>query len=186
MPRIAARYSSVFQSTHPSGVRPGCRSCVRVGCCHFNPRTPVGCDSDSRERNRRHENFNPRTPVGCDGLAAYATQGDYQFQSTHPSGVRPPRGFANVMDWVFQSTHPSGVRPFGDYLAVAVVVISIHAPQWGATNRDRRRTPHRHHFNPRTPVGCDYRLIAVGPCVLRFQSTHPSGVRLSYRRLDDD
>ena len=56
-------------------------------------------------------------------------------------------------------------------------VISIHAPQWGATAH--RPTGVRTHsdFNPRTPVGCDgiapdKRLEAV-----IFQSTHPSGVR---------
>ena len=37
--------SDVFQSTHPSGVRP-ISSAVDRSTAYFNPRTPVGCDSD--------------------------------------------------------------------------------------------------------------------------------------------
>ena len=36
---------------------------------------------------------------------------------------------------LFQSTHPSGVRRVADFDRVAQQLISIHAPQWGATNR---------------------------------------------------
>ena len=35
------------------------------------------------------------------------------------------------------------------------VLISIHAPQWGATFRRTARHRYRRDFNPRTPVGCD-------------------------------
>ena len=55
----------IFQSTHPSGVRPtATRTAIRV--CNFNPRTPVGCDDPSRRSRRDQGYFNPRTPVGCD------------------------------------------------------------------------------------------------------------------------
>ncbi len=57
-------------------------------------------------------------------------------------------------------------------------VISIHAPQWGATWRWWLPARRRPDFNPRTPVGCDIwhsRRVWI-PVV--FQSTHPSGVRL--------
>ena len=53
----------------------------------------------------------------------------------------------------FQSTHPSGVRHVGKHVVVGVV-ISIHAPQWGATTQG---------------------LLMASPAL--FQSTHPSGVR---------
>ena len=83
------RFFTLFQSTHPSGVRRrssrGCRSARR----NFNPRTPVGCDSTEAAANTRGSAisihapqwgattwtpstakaagyFNPRTPVGCD------------------------------------------------------------------------------------------------------------------------
>ena len=80
-------------------------------------------------------------------------------------------------------------------------LISIHAPQWGATfdwrqfippvrfqsthpSGVRRWTParsyRRTYFNPRTPVGCDVRIVTAhsGPSI--FQSTHPSGVRQDF------
>ena len=77
----------VFQSTHPSGVRPRRRHCS-TDWCNFNPRTPVGCDirqfsqptqegsisihapqwgatpAEASALSARY--FNPRTPVGCD------------------------------------------------------------------------------------------------------------------------
>ena len=122
----------------------------------FNPRTPVGCDqriaikhiadaeisihapqwgATVRSENRlsacsisihapqwgatrkrilwriRKCYFNPRTPVGCDRSQRCRFQCGYAFQSTHPSGVRL------VHDAPTESLPP----------------ISIHAPQWGAT-----------------------------------------------------
>ena len=144
---------------------------------NFNPRTPVGCDADDTVYDlttiqfqsthpsgvrrlcagdgRAMRYFNPRTPVGCDGPRPLSRPGTLRFQSTHPSGVR--RGMA--------VHHPHMDR------------ISIHAPQWGATDRCSRRHHRRPisihapqwgatlatctsratatHFNPRTPVGCD-------------------------------
>ena len=106
--------------------------------------------------------FNPRTPVGCDDMLFPAFFSCSLFQSTHPSGVR--------------LGHLSG---FG-----ARQVISIHAPQWGATltvlchtpsskafqsthPSGVRRPPSRRpasdvYFNPRTPVGCDTRVAESG------------------------
>ena len=54
----------------------------------------------------------------------------------------------------FQSTHPSGVRPACD----------AHCTEWI-------------HFNPRTPVGCDFVALPGVALIGIFQSTHPSGVR---------
>ena len=77
---------------------------------------------------------------------------------------------------LFQSTHPSGVRPYSDDAEDLLKVISIHAPQWGATSAKPTTTDESEfqsthpsgvrllsialvtplsHFNPRTPVGCD-------------------------------
>ena len=93
------------------------------------------------------------------------------------------------------------MRPFPDYFAAHCGLISIHAPQWGATLppqlvtvtdlfqsthpsgvrlSSRNRSSHVWDFNPRTPVGCDSRLQAAGTACT-FQSTHPSGVRLHVR-----
>ena len=100
-----------------------------------------------------------------------------KFQSTHPSGVRPTGSARQARKEQFQSTHPSGVRrhyldcakyetryfnprtPVGcddplDRVSVKGDGISIHAPQWGATQVNNN-------------------CLVSGV----FQSTHPSGVR---------
>ena len=124
-----------FQSTHPSGVRPAIIESQRPEVFNFNPRTPVGCDASLISRLSRQKHFNPRTPVGCDTFASACLGLFHVFQSTHPSGVR--RTVESSLQWD--------------------AVISIHAPQWGATTQ-----------NPEL----------YSPSEL-FQSTHPSGVRLS-------
>ena len=78
---------------------------------HFNPRTPVGCDTSDCRFSSLRPYFNPRTPVGCD-----LTHNPYPL--THN---------------IFQSTHPSGVRLVGWHVRDGERQISIHAPQWGAT-----------------------------------------------------
>ena len=85
----------------------------------------------------QQSNFNPRTPVGCDAL----------------------RKVKWCIYRIFQSTHPSGVRPPSEVMMTIALLISIHAPQWGATQPEAEPSP-----------------------VDVFQSTHPSGVRLSRRR----
>ena len=108
---------------------------------YFNPRTPVGCDRPSHVIRPFQGNFNPRTPVGCDDCANSSISVCMSFQSTHPSGVR---------------RHVQ--RAVGEQL-----VISIHAPQWGATGAKPGERDTRVYFNPRTPVGCDPWFHQMGP-----------------------
>ena len=71
---------------------------------------------------------------------------------------------------------------------VGFSAISIHAPTWGATAKNRRRChtcPAAPDFNPRTHVGCDVNIPA-NPNALKFQSTHPRGVRRDNMILDID
>ena len=165
-----------FQSTHPSGVRLAQRR-ERVFLVDFNPRTPVGCDWPKDASvcslsisihapqwgattapgvpRPATADFNPRTPVGCDARLFPVDVYCNLFQSTHPSGVRPiPVGYRPV-DKSFQSTHPSGVRLLYCNAYGAGLRISIHAPQWGATQQGLKEPPDHQNFNPRTPVGCD-------------------------------
>ena len=99
----------VFQSTHPSGVRRRRCRCWR-SWCHFNPRTPVGCDSCPRV-----------------------------WWRTRPISIHAPQWGATDVS----------------QLAEFLESISIHAPQWGATSMVTVRPSRRRYFNPRTPVGCD-------------------------------
>ena len=76
-----------FQSTHPSGVR--LTRLTGSSCSsNFNPRTPVGCDSQAGKNYSARTYFNPRTPVGCDPETVAVEVSRLVFQSTHPSGVR--------------------------------------------------------------------------------------------------
>ena len=164
-----------FQSTHPSGVRRK-RHRILSANLHFNPRTPVGCDYHQSIACRgvgisihapqwgatriigliedHRIDFNPRTPVGCDVAVSCRAVGVWVFQSTHPSGVRLVGYVLSHSMGIFQSTHPSGVRPRRNVRLIFLALISIHAPQWGAT-----------------------RVNAILRTWFLFQSTHPSGVR---------
>ena len=104
--------------------------------------------------------FNPRTPVGC----------DYDH-------VRPVGGLhisIHAPQWGATRS------PQGE--VVRISDISIHAPQWGATQHTLLRCHHTIDFNPRTPVGCDGKPVTRLIPMDRFQSTHPSGVRLLHTR----
>ena len=57
-------------------------------------------------------------------------------------------------------------------------IISIHAPVWGATIKVSSETVDSQDFNPRTRMGCDRQDLCLCVKCLRFQSTHPYGVRL--------
>ena len=147
--------AAVFQSTHPSGVRPSTRRLssrlhwisihapqwgataevkpLTVAVTNFNPRTPVGCDLSPPLIRRCRRYFNPRTPVGCDlRLTEQRERTITYFNPRTPVGC--------------DCSISAGRSRFG-------------------------------YFNPRTPVGCDHvRLQAIGTAY-KFQSTHPSGVR---------
>ena len=69
-------------------------------------------------------------------------------------------------------------------LLSSVIIISIHAPTWGATRRKYHCKPDKK-FQSTHPRGV--RLIRLGstPTAFAFQSTHPRGVR-RYGRIDND
>ena len=165
-----------FQSTNPSGVRLGdgaARGDVAEISIHAPqwgatviPHPVVGSCIISIHA--------PQWGATTDGVQRLHDR--QVFQSTHPSGVRHWRPTGSPPRCRFQSTHPSGVRPqrpsrswrfrrnFNPRTPVGCddrgrnhhpnSQISIHAPQWGATDR--------------------YADCYTG---LQFQSTHPSGVR---------
>ena len=123
---------SVFQSTHPSGVRLLRRS-FDDGVPVFQSTHPSGVRQPILRLLRPPQDFNPRTPVGCNQEQQKLHAPTGGFQSTHPSGVRQGQQQRMAAAFEFQSTHPSGVRRY--------------------TAAHGRGT--RQYFNPRTPVGCD-------------------------------
>ena len=131
-PRVSAPIT-VFQSTHPSGVRlaaingdwsgvwisihapqwgaTATRMELRGGRGISIHAPQWGATLSTQQLNKGGVNFNPRTPVGCDDMDAIDGEGRWVFQSTHPSGVRPQRAMTALCGLMaFQSTHPSGVR----------------------------------------------------------------------------
>ena len=122
--------------------------------------------------------FNPRTLMGCDSPSLHILFRPPKFQSTHPHGVRLCHvtydffliGYFNprtrmgcdavwvrpeLVCTVFQSTHPHGVRQKRCILDGELMIISIHAPAWGATHLRRMPVCGENYFNPRTRMGCD-------------------------------
>ena len=142
----------VFQSTHPSGVRrpPSRRPASDV---YFNPRTPVGCDHDYQGLLPCVGYFNPRTPVGCDDTRAPTECCMTYFNPRTPVGCDVSADTGTPVSMNFNPRTPVGCDIVGDDV-VPDALISIHAPQWGATRGRWRRSN-----------------------AIRFQSTHPSGVR---------
>ena len=176
------------------------RACNCARASPFQSRTCEGCDPQLSIRQTMRISFNPCIRVGCDfrtrgedgtsvpvsihapawgatpssmALMASATV----FQSTHPRGVRQgsTSGFPN--GGKFQSTHPRGVRPQLGSVDINQLRVSIHAPAWGATRFASNRGFTTCSFNPRTRVGCDFRVQYLSAFCYAFQSTHPRGVR---------
>ena len=145
---------TIFQSTHPSGVRPP--------LCFLQNLTGI---------------FQSTHPSGVRPVDGIANFFGGLFQSTHPSGVRPACSCNRRPTDRFQSTHPSGVRPasrgaddgrrgdfnprtpvgcddlFGDLVSALALFQSTHPS--GVRRRRYDTRPHSTDFNPRTPVGCD-------------------------------
>ena len=128
----------------------------------------------------------------------------YMFQSTRPHGARPTAvaGLPSVK--VFQSTRPHGARrgqcdelvrvvvfqstrPHGARLTEAVpfttpILVSIHAPAWGATSLAE---DHHYHFlfQSTRPHGARQRRSKALHILATFQSTRPHGARPEGRRI---
>ena len=79
----------------------------------------------------------------------------------------------------FQSTLPCGERHTNVPSPVFQLRISIHAPMWGATLRQRLSQKRLKNFNPRSHVGSDIQPWQFGHPYTKFQSTLPCGERLS-------
>ena len=144
-----------FQSTHPSGVRQGSESLsdARVISIHAPQ-----WGATLIPRVRRAEN----------GISIHAPQWGATCEARRILAC--PYISIHAPQW--GATDRSGRVGKNRF-------ISIHAPQWGATVLGTSRFPWVSYFNPRTPVGCDTIPRGDAGTAGVFQSTHPSGVRLS-------
>ena len=102
-----------------------------------------------------------------------------RFQSTHPHGVRHASNCIIGMDAGFNPRTRMGCDILLPCLANGLLV-SIHAPAWGATCilRCRRYTPFVSIHAPAWGATAAFKSQFL---VQRFQSTHPHGVRREIR-----
>ena len=194
---VSSATQAMFQSTHPCGVRLD-NNDISVKTYAFQSTHPCGVRLNFAIV-RLFARVSIHAPVWGATVQSNPVKSDLAFQSTHPCGVRlywlhirgdsmvsihaPVWGATNIgastiTNWAFQSTHPCGVRP---------TVKQLRPRQWlfqsthpcGVRRRDPCSVQYPCCFNPRTRVGCDFRL-AKGRCgYCKFQSTHPCGVRLA-------
>ena len=166
---------TLFQSTHPRGVRLRHREergrgggisihAPTWGATrepeplphhqeHFNPRTHVGCDRRLTTSGGCASYFNPRTHVGCDADAILE-------RSRNRISIHAPTwGATGAVKW----------RPRQES-------ISIHAPTWGATQACRRKND-GNLISIHAPTWGATDLLRQTSFDVEFQSTHPRGVR---------
>ena len=130
----------------------------------FNPRARVGRDPWAfRHSAGRRRCFNPRARVGRD------------MSTSSPASLKCPR---------FQSTRPRGARPAQMFVETyEEIIVSIHAPAWGATWPSRRPTTRCRQFQSTRPRGARRRPMTSASASPRFQSTRPRGARLVQGRV---
>ena len=79
---------SLFQSTHPHGVRQNCSKHLKEEQ-KFQSTHPHGVRHDiCNDKMKQKTSFNPRTHTGCDYSVPTLISIYSMFQSTHPHGVR--------------------------------------------------------------------------------------------------
>ncbi len=148
-----------FQSTHPRRVRHNLAGRIQgeteisihapakgatnndgritIAKKDFNPRTREGCDKATRLMFTSLKNFNPRTREGCD---TYSWDGIGSYSDFNPrtrEGCDMNLMQAIFTTFIFQSTHPRRVRQLQFGIKTQLLLISIHAPAKGATNKCR-------------------------------------------------
>ena len=123
---------SLFQSTHPHGVRHDLED-VLTGIVEFQSTHPHGV-----------------RPSADPGFPWYKQS----FQSTHPHGVRRSVSNTIIVPFLFQSTHPHGVRQTS--LVITSPVTSFNPRTHTGCDSSFKHCPSLTFcFNPRTHTGCD-------------------------------
>ena len=100
---------------------------------YFNPRSRGGSDYQCLKPVFTFYNFNPRSCVGSDHTVKEVHH-SAEISTRAPRGERRAgNGFAPCTNWLFQSTLPRGERHGICPELLMAMIISIHAPTWGAT-----------------------------------------------------
>ena len=122
-----------FQSTHPHGVR---REILDVGDIPggISIHAPAWGATGMHLTAINSDYFNPRTRMGCDQHGRILAWRHVLFQSTHPHGVRHPLNAEYSIDLIISIHAPAWGATSGGDDCRQVCDISIHAPAWGATS----------------------------------------------------
>ena len=121
-----------FQSTHPHGVR--LRLIALLSKPYVSIHAPAwGATKSSLVYKTDVGCFNPRTRMGCDSHAQGRLRVDSCFNPRTRMGC--DKAVITVND--------------------TTIIVSIHAPAWGATQSRSATLEKARGFNPRTRMGCD-------------------------------
>ena len=125
----------LFQSTLPHGERLPFVLCSFPNRDYFNPRSRMGSDGAELVRKYRRHYFNPRSRMGSDSSLSNIFWELHYFNPRSRMGSDSCASWARFFSVIFQSTLPHGERrhPLGKLFRQ--LIISIHAPAWGATRR---------------------------------------------------
>ena len=139
----SAAWLDIFQSTHPSGVRPGCRR-LPLRAHGISIHAPQWGATRQIEESARHADISIHAP---------------QWGATYVHCLSTINAVISIHAPQWGATHL-------DVAISGVGLISIHAPQWGATRCESCSKSARYYFNPRTPVGCDALALWSAPAWL--------------------
>ena len=169
------KYAETFQSTHPRGVRlfPIKDVAEKV---RFNPRTHAGCDLAAC-KSMLDDCVSIHAPTrGATSYNALRTRAVLKFQSTHPRGVRPSSLSISKYLTSFNPRTHAGCDEVRAEIPFAILSFNprTHA---GCDILRLIKSTEPSGFNPRTHAGCDPNNSASFSIIIKFQSTHPRGVR---------
>ena len=122
-----------FQSTHPRGVRLLAYYKRLKKVINFNPRTHVGCDSLCQTWKEYATDFNPRTHVGCDGNSKISKFSRVYFNPRTHVGCDALKCEIKKFPLLISIHAPTWGATLTNKIMITTRFISIHAPTWGAT-----------------------------------------------------
>ena len=144
---------SLFQSTHPRGVRPARPMFFGAGT-KVSIHAPTRGATLSRAAEAASYHVSIHAPTRGATNSFYWSYSAKKFQSTHPRGVRPIVALNDSVQKLFQSTHPRGVR-----------------------HKNQLVRPRQAMFQSTHPRGVRRYDENGNITSYWFQSTHPRGVR---------
>ena len=161
----------------------GCDRITRLLTCEcpcFNSRTPCGVRQLVLRSSLPSVHVSIHAPhVGRDCAISLDMRARLVFQFTHPVwGATPDPQEGGGRFFKFQFTHPMWGATISQRHIICHSLVSIHAPQWGATRVSTSETTEPNSFNSRTPCGVRLDWITSQTPRSCFNSRTPCGVRL--------